>query len=63
VELISDSIAMLGSMLAQVEEGEMNAYELATYGWLVSGLGELLGKLSRENRDIRHSLQQLGHRD
>jgi len=52
IDLISDSIAMLGAMIANVDKDNMSSAHIDSYGWLVCGLGELLGQLSRENSNI-----------
>jgi hypothetical protein len=48
VEYIGDAVSLLGQMLAHVDKEELGDQQLDTYAWLVTGLGELTGQLSRE---------------
>jgi hypothetical protein len=58
IELISDTIAALGIVLAYTDTDECGPGHLNTYAWLVAGLGELLGQLVHENAEITYSLKE-----
>jgi hypothetical protein len=58
IDTISNIVAALGEMLAHTDLENIDKGTLATYGWLISGLGELQGQISFENREIAYALEK-----
>lgn len=56
---ISSTIATLGKMLVYVDRENLGDSHIDNLGWLITGLGEVLGQLSYENDEINHTLTQL----
>jgi hypothetical protein len=57
IDTLANIISVLGEMLAHVDLENIDKGALATYGWLISGLGELQGQIAFENSDITYALQ------
>jgi len=59
VMILSSSVAALGSVLAYADSDEIDRFTLNTYSLLITGLGELLRKVSQEGGEISDALIQL----
>ncbi|MGZ4995765.1 MAG: hypothetical protein ACXV79_16565 [Methylobacter sp.] len=59
VSCLSDAVAALGTMMANADMDNIDTDTLRTCGWLIAGLGELIGQVSFENSEISYALSQL----
>ena len=57
VDVLANIMAALGEMLAYVDMDNIDKGTLATYGWLISGIGELQGQIAFENSEITYALK------
>ncbi|MGZ8160563.1 MAG: hypothetical protein ACXWT1_04685 [Methylobacter sp.] len=58
VMILSSSVAALGSVLAYADVSEIDQFTLNTYSLLITGLGEVLRKVSQEGGEISDTLIQ-----
>lgn len=56
IDTLANIISVLGELLTHVDLKNIDEGALATYGWLISGLGELQGQIAFENSEITHAL-------
>lgn len=59
ITIISDTVAALGEMLVHADKKAISDSAMTSYGWLIVGLGEIIGQLSRENSEVSYVLSQI----
>ncbi|MGZ5573932.1 MAG: hypothetical protein ACXWEO_02800 [Methylobacter sp.] len=57
ISFLSSAVSALGEMLAYVDLDNIDNGTMASFGWLISGLGELQSQLAFENSEITYALK------